>query len=191
VRWIAIVRARRGVRTFRPRVSASKVGTWGAVSTRSSTRSAATSTASNLILVSTQDSNCYADSGINWRVVEGYGTVNAAQAACLPIRLGCPVTLIDHRGKPLAIETALGTLTADAAILTVPTPVLAAQGIRFGRGLADKIGAASVLPLGLADKLVMAQPCYWKSEQDRDRQLSFTSFRQTSHREIFRRAAGA
>ncbi|MDQ6869903.1 MAG: FAD-dependent oxidoreductase [Pseudomonadota bacterium] len=109
-----------------------------------------------LNLVSVQDSNDYADSGVNWRVAEGYGTVLAAQAAGLPIRLNCPVMLIDHRGKRLAIETAVGTVTADAVILTVPTPVIAAQGIRFRPELTDKVAAASVLPLGLADKLVMA-----------------------------------
>jgi len=109
-----------------------------------------------LNLVSVQDSNRYADSGVNWRVAEGYGTVIAAQAAGLPIRLNCPVTLIDHRGKRLAVETALGTVTADAVIVTVPTPLVAAQGIRFRPELTDKAAAASVLPLGLADKLVMA-----------------------------------
>src|SRR6202040_1847731 len=105
--------------------------------------------------VSVQDSNRYADSGVNWRVAEGYGAAIAAQAAGLPIRLNCPVMLIDHRGKRLAIETALGTVAADAVILTVPTPVIAAQGIRFRPELTDKAAAASVLPLGLADKLVM------------------------------------
>ena len=108
-----------------------------------------------LNLVSVQDSNRYADTGVNWRVAEGYGAVIAAQAAGLPIRLNCPVMLIDHRGKRLAIETALGTVTADAVIVTVPTPLIAAQGIRFRPELTDKVSAASVLPLGLADKLVM------------------------------------
>ena len=108
-----------------------------------------------LNLVSVQDSNRYADTGVNWRVAEGYGTVIAAQAAGLPIRLNCPVMLIDHRGKRLAIETALGTVMADAVIVTVPTPLIAAQGIRFRPELTDKVAAASVLPLGLADKLVM------------------------------------
>ena len=74
------------------------------------------------------------------------------QAAGLPIQFDCPVTLIDHRGKRLAIEIALG----DAIILTVPTPVIAAQKIRFRPDLTGKVAAASVLPLGLADKLVMA-----------------------------------
>jgi monoamine oxidase len=78
-----------------------------------------------------------------------------AQAAGLPIRFDCPVTLIDYRGKRVAIETALGTVMADAVIVTVPTPLIAAQGIRFRPDLPDKVRAASVLPLGLADKLVM------------------------------------
>jgi monoamine oxidase len=108
-----------------------------------------------LNLVSVQDSNRYADTGVNWRVAEGYGTAIAAQAAGLPIRLNCPIMLIDHRGKRLAIETALGTVMADAVIVTVPTPLIAAQGIRFRPELTDKVAAASVLPLGLADKLVM------------------------------------
>jgi monoamine oxidase len=109
-----------------------------------------------LDLLSVQDSNNYADTGVNWRVVEGYGTLIAAQAADLPIRFGCPTTLIDHRGRRLAIETARGTLTADAVIVTVPTPLIAAQRIRFLPDLPDKAAAASVLPLGLADKLLMA-----------------------------------
>src|ERR1700730_8291710 len=109
-----------------------------------------------LKLVSVKDSNRYADSGVNWRVVEGYGTVIAAQAAGLPIRFDCPVTLIDYRGKRLAIETALGTVIADAVIVTVPTPLIATQGIRFRPYLPAKVRAASVLPLGLADKLVIA-----------------------------------
>ena len=109
-----------------------------------------------LNLVSVQDSNHYADTGVNWRVAEGYGAAIAAQAADLPIRLNCPVMHIDHRGRRLAIETALGTVMADAVIVTVPTPLIAAQGIRFRPELTEKVRAASVLPLGLADKLVMA-----------------------------------
>jgi monoamine oxidase len=106
--------------------------------------------------VSVQDSNRYTDTGINWRVVEGYGTVIAAQAAGLPIRFNCPVTLIDHSGKRLAVETTQGRLNSDKAIVTVPTPVLAAQEIKFRPELTDKAAAASVLPLGLADKVIMA-----------------------------------
>jgi monoamine oxidase len=75
----------------------------------------------------------YSDSGVDRRVLEGYGAVVAAQAADLPVRLGCPVTLIAHRGKRLAIETAFGTV-ADAVIVTVPTPFIAAQRINITSG---------------------------------------------------------
>ena len=109
-----------------------------------------------LDLVSVQDSNNYTDTGVNWRVVEGYGAAIAAQATGLPIRLNCPVTCIDHHGKRLAIKTALSTVTADAVIVTVPTPIIAAQEIRFRPELTDKVAAAAALPLGLADKLIMA-----------------------------------
>jgi monoamine oxidase len=109
-----------------------------------------------LDLVSAQDSNNYADTGVNWRVVEGYGAAIGAQAAGLRIQFDCPVTLIDHRGMRVAIETALGTVTADAVIVTVPTPLIAAQEIRFRPELTDKVAAAVALPLGLADKLIMA-----------------------------------
>jgi monoamine oxidase len=109
-----------------------------------------------LDLVSVQDCNRYADTGVNWRVVEGYGAVIAAQAPGFPIRLGCEVMLVDHRGKRVTIETSLGTVTANAVIVTVPTPAIAAQRIRFRPDLTDKIDAASMLPLGTADKLFMA-----------------------------------
>src|SRR3954465_7968351 len=42
---------------------------------------------------SARDFARYDDSGVNWRVVEGYGTAIAAHAAGVPVRLGCPVKL--------------------------------------------------------------------------------------------------
>ncbi len=105
--------------------------------------------------VSVKDINRYADSGVNWRIAEGYGTAIAAQAAGLPVRLGCKVTLIDHCGKLLKIETSLGTLMADAVIVAVPASIIAAQSIKFRPELMEKVNAAAVLPLGVADKLIM------------------------------------
>ncbi len=105
--------------------------------------------------VSARDLARYADSGVNWRVREGYGAAIAAHGAGLPIVLGCAVTLIDHGGRRLRVETSRGALTADALILTAPTSLLAAQTIRFRPDLPEKLDAASALPLGLADKLVM------------------------------------
>jgi monoamine oxidase len=102
----------------------------------------------------------YEDDGVNWRVVEGLGTAIAAHAADVPTVLDCAVDCIDHSGTRLAIETARGTITADCAIITVPSPLLAQEAVRFRPALPGKTEAAAGLPLGLADKLFLslAQP---------------------------------
>lgn len=95
-----------------------------------------------------------ADTGVNWRVVQGYGQLVATAASGLPIVVGTPVTAIDTAGSALAIATASGTIAARAAIVTVPTDILAAGAIRFAPALDDWLQAAGRLPLGLADKVV-------------------------------------
>ena len=119
--------------------------------------------------VSARDFGRYADSGVNWRVVEGYGTVIATHGHGLPVTLGCPVRLIDHRGRRLKVETTNGPIVADAAIVTVPSAILAEETMRFIPPLAKKTEAAAGLPLGLADKLFLslAQP----EEFDKDSRL--------------------
>lgn len=97
----------------------------------------------------------YADTGVNWRVAEGYGALIAAFGAGLPVRLDTPVTEIDHRAERLRIVTPHGELRSRAAIVTVSTAVLAAERLRFTPALPDKVEAASHLPLGLADKLFL------------------------------------
>src|SRR5262249_46607040 len=51
--------------------------------------------------VSARDVGRYDDSGVNWRVVEGYGTAIAAHGVGLPVMLGQPVRLIDRSGRRL------------------------------------------------------------------------------------------
>jgi monoamine oxidase len=97
----------------------------------------------------------YRDTGVNWRVVEGYGTLVAATAAGLDVALDCPADVIDHGGRLIRIETPRGELRARAIIVTVPTNVLAAGMPRFTPALPAKIAAAQGLPLGLADKLYL------------------------------------
>ena len=106
--------------------------------------------------VSILDMDAYEDTEINWRVRRGYGALMAAYGASLPLALNCNVTLIDHSGKRLRIETSQGTLTADKAIVTVPTNLIAAEAIRFHPALPTKVNAAAGLPLGLADKVMLA-----------------------------------
>ncbi|MGA2637634.1 flavin monoamine oxidase family protein [Methylocella sp.] len=105
--------------------------------------------------VSVEDWKRYGDSHVNWRVVEGYGAAIAAFGASLPIRLGCAVTLVDHAGASIALDTSQGRVTAEAVIVTVPPPLIAGEATAFTPALRDKLSAAAVLPLGLADKLIM------------------------------------
>ena len=64
--------------------------------------------------------------------------------------------MIDHSGPSLRIETSRGTLTASQAIITVPTNLIADESIRFHPALPSKVDAARGLPLGLADKVMLA-----------------------------------
>jgi monoamine oxidase len=106
--------------------------------------------------VSIQDMDAYEDTGINWRIRRGYGALMAAYGAPCPLALNCEVTLIDHSGKPVRIETSRGTLTARKVIVTVPTNLIADESIRFHPALSAKVDAARGLPLGLADKVMLA-----------------------------------
>jgi len=106
--------------------------------------------------VSAKDFDRYADSGVNWRVVEGLGSLVAAAGANLPVMLDCPVRGIDHSGKRPRVETTRGAIAADQVIVTVPSALLAKEQLKFTPALPEKIQAARGLPLGLDDKLFMA-----------------------------------
>jgi monoamine oxidase len=106
--------------------------------------------------LSVKDHLRYADSGVNWRVLEGYGRLIATYGAAVPIHLSAAVEEIDHRGPRITVTTRAGVLGAGAVIVTVPSNVLAADTIRFTPALPDKIAAAQGLPLGLANKLFLA-----------------------------------
>ncbi len=109
-----------------------------------------------LIRVSARDLARYDDSGVNWRVVEGYGSVVAAHGADLRVALDCKAERIDHRGRRLRIETTRGVVVADAAIVTLPSNLIAGREDLFLPALPDKTAAAAGLPLGLADKLFLS-----------------------------------
>jgi monoamine oxidase len=105
--------------------------------------------------VSVRDDADYADTGVNWRVVEGYGAAIAAYGASAPVALDTCVTGIDHGGARLRIETSRGDVEARAAIVTVPSNVLAKGSLRFRPDLPDKTEAAAGVPLGFANKLFL------------------------------------
>jgi monoamine oxidase len=106
--------------------------------------------------VSIQDMDAYEDTEINWRIRRGYGALMAAYGAQCPLALNTQVTLIDHSGKRVRIETSQGTLIASKVIVTVPTNLIADETIRFHPALPAKVDAARGLPLGLADKVMLA-----------------------------------
>jgi monoamine oxidase len=106
--------------------------------------------------ISARDLARYDDSGVNWRVVEGYGSVVAAHGADLPVELECKAERIDHRGRRLRVETTRGAIGADAVIVTLPSNLIAEQPDLFQPALPEKTAAAAGLPLGLADKLFLS-----------------------------------
>ena len=103
------------------------------------------------------DFDAYEDTNVNWRVRRGYGALMTAYGAPSPLALNCQVKLIDHSGMlSLRIDTSLGTVTAGIAIITLPTNLIAEEAIRFHPALPAKLDAAARLPLGLADKVMLA-----------------------------------
>ena len=97
----------------------------------------------------------YHDSGMNWRVREGYGALIAAHAAPLDVRLNSPVTLVDRAGRRLRVVTPQGEISARAVIVAVPPGLIANARLRFAPALPEKLAAAHALPLGVADKVYL------------------------------------
>lgn len=107
--------------------------------------------------LSVRDYTRYADSGVNWRVREGYGSLFARLGQSLPVRLGAPVRSIDRRGAAIAIELGLGSVRSHAVLVTLPPTVLAAGAVQFTPALpVAKLEAAHGVALGLANKLFLA-----------------------------------
>jgi monoamine oxidase len=106
--------------------------------------------------VSIYDMDAYEDTEFNWRVKRGYGALVAAYGAPCPVAFDTRVDLIDHSSARVRIETSRGTLSARKVIVTVPTNLIANESLRFLPALPEKIEAARGLPLGLADKVMLA-----------------------------------
>ncbi|WP_343790842.1 NAD(P)/FAD-dependent oxidoreductase, partial [Brevundimonas kwangchunensis] len=105
--------------------------------------------------VSIRDYDAYRDTGVNWRVAEGYGRFIAHLGERLPVITECPVTRVDRSGPVLKLHTPRGVIEARAVIVTVPTDLVAREHLRFDPPLPAVVEAAAGLPLGLASKLHM------------------------------------
>jgi len=106
--------------------------------------------------VSLHDMDAYEDTEINWRLSAGYGALIAAYGAPCAISLNTAVSVIDHSGARLRLETSRGTLGANRVIVTVPTNLIAVEAIRFQPPLPAKVDAARGLPLGTNNKVLLA-----------------------------------
>ncbi len=106
--------------------------------------------------VSLHDMDAYEDTDINWRLPDGYGALIAAYGAPCPVALNTEVTVIDHSGARIRIETSRGTLSAAKVIVCVPTNLIANENIRFTPPLPSKVEAAAGLPLGADNKVMLA-----------------------------------
>ena len=105
--------------------------------------------------VSILDYDAYRDTGVNWRVREGYGRLIERLGRAVPVVLDCPVRRIDRTGPVLKLETAQGMLEARTVIVTVPTDLIARESLRFDPPLPALVEAAAHVPLGLASKMHM------------------------------------
>ncbi len=106
--------------------------------------------------ISILDLDAYKDTEVNWRVRRGYGALIAAYGSPCNVALNTQVTLIDHSGPRIRIETSRGVISAGKVIVTAPTNLIANESIRFHPPLPAKADAAANLPLGLADKTMLA-----------------------------------
>jgi monoamine oxidase len=86
---------------------------------------------------------------------QGLGALLAALADGVTVQLSTPVKSIDYR-RALLVETAKGTLTARAVIVTVSTNVIASGRIQFSPDLPHRnIDAFSRLSLGSYDHIAL------------------------------------
>ena len=106
--------------------------------------------------ISVLDYAAYADDDVNWRVSEGYGAAVESYGQGVAVSLGTVVHTVDRSGPRLRLVTSGGELFADQVVIAVPSPVLAEERLRITPALPDKVEAAAGLPLGLADKVVLA-----------------------------------
>ena len=97
----------------------------------------------------------------------GFGSLTAALARGLDVRLGAVVTKIQHGPPGVTVTTTHETFTADAVIVTLPLGVLKAAAVEFAPRLASaKQHAIERLGMGHLAKIVLRydEP-FWHRDQ--------------------------
>ena len=89
-------------------------------------------------------------------IKEGMGSFVGAFGRALPVRLSTEARKIRWGGRGVSVETSVGTLDAQAAVITVSTGVLGSGALRFDPPLpAWKREAIDHLPMGLLNKIAL------------------------------------
>jgi monoamine oxidase len=105
--------------------------------------------------VSTRDIFNANDTNVDWPIVEGYGALVARYGEGLPVWLATPAARIAWGDHAVVVDTPKGAVQARAAVIAVPTDVLASGEIRFDPPLpVAKQEAIHNIPLGNAEKIV-------------------------------------
>jgi monoamine oxidase len=90
---------------------------------------------------------------------QGFGAILERLARGIPVQLSTPVTRIDYSGRLATLETAQGTLRAQAVIVTVSVGVLAAGSLEFRPHLPVRhLEAVASLRLGSYDHIALDLP---------------------------------
>lgn len=85
----------------------------------------------------------------DWLCSQGFGSLIAHYGRNLPVKTDVEVQEISWSGNGVNVKTSDGSLRARAAIVTVSTGVLAAEGIAFSPALpTEKVESFHVFPMG-------------------------------------------
>ncbi|GGC84525.1 hypothetical protein GCM10010994_48060 [Chelatococcus reniformis] len=95
-------------------------------------------------------------SGTDYLVEEGYGHLVARYNGAVPVRLGTAATAVHWDGAGVVVDTAGGSVRADAAVVTVPVGVLQGGTLAFKPGLpAATCEAIDGLAMGALTKIAL------------------------------------
>jgi monoamine oxidase len=106
--------------------------------------------------LSVEDVQSQYGTGVEWMVPQGMATGIFKALGPVPVQLNTIVTRIAWGGPGVIVETNKGTLNAAAALITVPTDIIADGTIVFEPALPDwKMDAYQACPMGVLDKITL------------------------------------
>jgi monoamine oxidase len=98
----------------------------------------------------------FVERGADLLIPKGYGTLLAAWAHDVEVRLRTPVSRVRWRNSGVTVETPAGDVEARAVVVAVPSAVIADGALVFSPALPERIlQAHHDLPLGLMNKVAL------------------------------------